>query len=186
MTPTQPIVFADMAPFRIEPRFVGRVWGWKDLHPWYDRLAKDEPIGEVWLTGDTCQIATGPHVGKTLAEVFKEYGQAMLGDAPGGSPLLIKVIFAREKLSVQVHPDDLLAQKYGEPRGKSECWYTLTAEPGAQVAVGLKHGVTLEAVKAEIDQGTLERRPRAVNNNRTRWLSMLLTSTSLYHPQRTI
>jgi mannose-6-phosphate isomerase len=70
--------------------------------------------------------------------------------------LLIKVIFAREKLSVQVHPDDNMAHKYGEPRGKSECWYALDAEPGAQVAAGLKPGVTLDQVKAGIHDGTLE------------------------------
>jgi mannose-6-phosphate isomerase len=73
-----------------------------------------------------------------------------------GSPLLIKMIFARGKLSVQVHPDDKMAQKYGEPRGKSECWYALAAEPGAQVAVGLKPGVTLDQVKAGMQDGTLE------------------------------
>ena len=74
-----------------------------------------------------------------------------------GSPLLIKVIFAKEKLSVQVHPDDRLAQKYGQPRGKTECWYALAAEPGAQVALGLKPGITLDQVKAGIDAGTLEK-----------------------------
>ena len=151
-------VFADMAPFRIEPRLANRVWGWKDLHPWYDYVAKEEPVGEAWLTGDDCLIATGPHSGKTLGEIFKEMPKAMLGDSapPGDSPLLIKVIFAREKLSVQVHPDDRMAQKYGEPRGKTECWYALAAEPGAQVALGLKPGVTLDTVKAGIDAGTLE------------------------------
>lgn len=150
-------VFVDLAPFRIEPRFVGRVWGWTDLRPWYDRVAADEPIGEVWLTGDDCEIASGPHAGKTLAAVFKELPQAMLGcEAGTDSPLLIKVIFAREKLSVQVHPDDRLAQKYGQPRGKTECWYALSAEPCAQVAVGLKPGVTIEQVKAGIDGGSLE------------------------------
>ena len=62
-------------------------------------------------------------------------------DPPSGdSPLFIKVIFASEKLSVQVHPDDPMARKYGEPRGKTECWYALAAEPGAQVAAGLKAG----------------------------------------------
>ena len=77
----------------------------------------------------------------------------MLGEdaLSSDSPLLIKVIFAREKLSVQVHPDDRLAQKYGQPRGKTECWYALAAEPGAQVAAGLKSGVSLETVKAGID-----------------------------------
>jgi mannose-6-phosphate isomerase len=70
--------------------------------------------------------------------------------------LLIKVLFAKEKLSVQVHPDDAMAQKYGDPRGKTECWYALAAEPGAMVALGLKPGVTLDQVREEIVAGTLE------------------------------
>ncbi len=155
----QSTIFVEMAPFRVEPRFVGRVWGWKDLHPWYDRVAKEEPIGEVWLTGDDCCAATGPYAGKTLKEIFREMPRAMLGEgaSSGDSPLLIKVLFAREKLSVQVHPDDRLAQKYGEPRGKTECWYSLASEPGAQVALGLKDGVTMDDVRAGIDNGTLEK-----------------------------
>ncbi len=83
-------------------------------------------------------------------------GAAAHAVASGASPLLIKVIFAKEKLSVQVHPDDAMAQKYGDPRGKTECWYVLEAEPGAQVACGLKPGVTLDEVKAGIEAGTLE------------------------------
>ena len=148
----------EIAPFRIEPRFTARVWGFRDLRPWYDRVAESDPIGEVWLTGDDCEIATGTHAGQRLAALFKSDGAALLGaGAPTpDSPLLIKVIFAREKLSVQVHPDDKLAQKYGEPRGKTECWYTVAAEPGAQVAAGLKPGTTLAQVKEEIHAGTLE------------------------------
>ena len=132
-------VFVAMAPFLIEPRFVERVWGWRDLHPWFDRVADKDPIGEVWLTGEDCAVASGPQTGKLLGEVFGEAPEAMLGKgaALAGSPLLIKVIFAREKLSVQVHPDDRMAQKYGQPRGKTECWYALAAEPDAQVALGL-------------------------------------------------
>jgi mannose-6-phosphate isomerase len=148
-----------LAPFRIEPQFVGRVWGSRDLRPWYDRVAETgDPIGEVWLTGDGCRVATGVHTGKTLGGLFAEMPEALLGAAApqSGSPLLIKMLFAREKLSVQVHPDDRMAQKYGEPRGKTECWYVLEAQPGAQVACGIKAGVTLEKIKAGIHDGTLE------------------------------
>jgi mannose-6-phosphate isomerase len=51
-----------MAPFRIDPMFDIRVWGWRDLRPWFDRVvdANADPIGEVWLTGDMCLVATGP------------------------------------------------------------------------------------------------------------------------------
>jgi mannose-6-phosphate isomerase len=157
-----------LAPFLLEPRLVDKVWGYRDLRPWYDCVAGDangsddsksrQPIGEVWLTGDGCKVVSGPHSGKAFAQVFRDAPLAMLGAvAPSfESPLLIKVIFAQDKLSVQVHPDDRMAQKYGEPRGKTECWYVLAADPGAQVAVGLKPGVTMEEVRAGIEQGTLE------------------------------
>ena len=148
-----------MAPFRIDPRFDTRVWGSRDLRPWFDHVAETgDPIGEVWLTGDMCLVATGPHMGKRLDVLFAEVPQALLGSsAPSDqSPLLIKVLFAKQKLSVQVHPDDQMAQKYGDPRGKTECWYALAAEPGAQVALGLTPGVTLEQVKEGIHAGTLE------------------------------
>jgi mannose-6-phosphate isomerase len=103
-------------------------------------------------------VATGPYKGQKLASLFEQLPEALLGaEAPSpASPLLIKVLFAREKLSVQVHPDDKMARKYGEPRGKTECWYALAAEPGAQLALGLKPGVTLEQVRDGIRAGTLE------------------------------
>ncbi len=150
----------ELAPFLIEPRFLPKVWGYPDLRPWFDFTASPaEPIGEVWLTGDQCRVASGPHQGTTLAELFAKSSCSLLGRALPlpQSPVLIKVIFAREKLSVQVHPDDRMAQKYGEPRGKTECWYALAAQPGAQVAVGLKPGVTLDEVRTGMQQGTLER-----------------------------
>jgi mannose-6-phosphate isomerase len=127
-------------------------------------VAVGEPIGEMWLTGDDCLISTGPHKGKRLAALFVEAHEALLGSgAPSpDSPLLIKTIFAREKLSVQVHPDDKMAQKYGDPRGKTECWYVLAAEPGAAVALGVKPGTTLEQIEEEIHAGTLEASLNAV------------------------
>ena len=119
---------------------------------------RGDPIGEVWLTGDECLIATGKHAGEKLGNIFDQMPEALLGDgiSSTASPLLIKVLFAKEKLSVQVHPDDAMAQKYGDPRGKTECWYALAAEPGAVVALGFKPGVTLAQVKDEIVAGTLE------------------------------
>jgi mannose-6-phosphate isomerase len=160
LTTPEPHSPQKMTPFRIDPKFDTRVWGSRDLRPWFDRVADADadPIGEVWLTGDMCLVATGPQKGKRLDALFAEASEALLGSAAPSpeSPLLIKVLFAKEKLSVQVHPDDKMAQKYGDPRGKTECWYALAAEPGAEVAVGLKPGVTLEQIKEEIHAGTLE------------------------------
>ncbi len=149
----------ELAPFRIDPIYDPRPWGYRDLRPWYDYVVNSgDPIGEVWLTGDECLIATGSHAGEKLGGIFNQMPEALLGEGipSTASPLLVKVLFAKEKLSVQVHPDDAMAQKYGDPRGKTECWYALAAEPGAMVALGLKPGVTLDQVRKEIDAGTLE------------------------------
>lgn len=158
----------ELAPFRLTPLFVERVWGFDDLRPWYDRVAGEgQPIGEVWLTGDDCLVETGPHAGQTLGAMFAAKPEGLLGHslasphrgeatAGSSSPLLIKVIFAKAKLSVQVHPDDRMAQKFGQARGKTECWYALAANAGAQVACGLKPGVSLGQIEKGIQTGTLE------------------------------
>lgn len=147
-----------LPPFRLSPVFHTRIWGFRDLAPWFNVKATGDPIGEVWLTGDECAAETGPLTGKSLKDCTAEYGKSLVGSgyAGDGFPLLIKVLFPREKLSVQVHPDDVLAQKLGQPRGKTECWYALEAEPGAQVAVGLKPGVDKDMVRKAIADKTLE------------------------------
>ena len=154
-----------LAPFKLAPYFQTRIWGFRDLAPWFDyKIDPDstlEPIGEVWLTGSACVAATGPLAGETFGEIMAEHGPSILGldHVPVGNaefPLLIKMLFPKEKLSVQVHPDDLMARRVGEPNGKTECWYTLDAEPDAKVALGLKPGVTEEQVRAGIENQNLE------------------------------
>ncbi|MGB6133064.1 MAG: type I phosphomannose isomerase catalytic subunit [Acidobacteriaceae bacterium] len=147
------------SPFRLEPFFRTRPWGFNDLNPWYNYKTEGEPIGEVWLTGEMCKADTGPLRGVSLADITKQYGTGLLGLGPAGRsfPLLIKLLFPKEKLSVQVHPDDALAQKYGEPRGKTECWYALDAKPGAQVALGFWPGVTREEIEKAIENHSLEK-----------------------------
>jgi mannose-6-phosphate isomerase len=147
-----------LPPFRLAPYFRTRPWGFNDLAPWYDYKTDGEPIGEVWLTGEMCAADTGPLKGLSLAEITKQHRTALLGAAltEQDFPLLIKVLFPKDKLSVQVHPDDALAQKYGEPRGKTECWYALDAHAGAHVALGIRPGVTVEQVKASVHDASLE------------------------------
>ena len=150
-----------LAPFRLAPFFSERVWGKKSLAPWFASTGTEELVGEAWLTGPQSVVETGPHAGERLDAVVAEAGAAVLGgsgDALAGAafPLLVKILFPADKLSVQVHPDDTQAQAIGEPRGKTECWYVLEAEPGAVVALGLKGGVTLEDVRLAIADGTLE------------------------------
>jgi mannose-6-phosphate isomerase len=93
-----------------------------------------------------------------LKDIAKQHGAVLLGSRRANEdfPLLIKVLFPREKLSVQVHPDDALAQKFGEPRGKTECWYALDAEPDAQVALGVRPGVTMDQISGAVQDQSLE------------------------------
>ncbi len=147
-----------LPPFRLAPFFRTRIWGFNDLAPWFDFTTSGEPIGEVWLTGDQCVAETGPFAGRSLNDIVRSHGVSLVGKDHLGEtfPLLVKILFPKEKLSVQVHPDDAMAQKYGDPRGKTECWYALDAEPGAQVALGIRPGVAPEKVRSAILDETLE------------------------------
>lgn len=160
-------IFSELPPFRIEPTFDPRIWGRKSLRPWFPVDAPQNPIGEVWLTGDDCLVATGPAAGQSLAALFHSSPLALLGTGrhssdsdSSDSPLLIKLLFAQQKLSVQVHPDDALAQLQGFPRGKTECWYVLDADPSAKVALGFKPELlpklTLDQIRTRAQDGTLE------------------------------
>ena len=148
----------EILPFRLAPYFRTRIWGFNDLTPWFDYKTEGEPIGEVWLTGEMCKAATGPFAGETLRAITDHHGPELLGSALGDGefPLLVKILFPKEKLSVQVHPDDAMAREYGEPRGKTECWYALDAQPDAAVALGIRPGVTAEQVRTAIRNATLE------------------------------
>jgi mannose-6-phosphate isomerase len=137
-----------VAPFRLKPWFSPRPWGRKSLKPWYEDTGTTELVGEAWLTGPQCVVEEGEQEGKTLA--------SLAGDMGGEFPLLVKLLFPNEKLSVQVHPDDAQAQAAGETRGKTECWYVLEAEPGASVMLGLKPGVDTEMLAASVADNTME------------------------------
>jgi mannose-6-phosphate isomerase len=150
----------ELYPLLLRPQFHERVWGTRDLSPIYAREITGAPVGEAWLTGDACQVENGPLAGRTLAELSREFGSELLGDAAGPAqrfPLLIKFLFPRDKLSVQVHPDDETAALTGELCGKTECWYVLQAAPGALIALGLKPGTNKAEVERAIRETRLEK-----------------------------
>jgi mannose-6-phosphate isomerase len=133
-------------PLLMSPAFDPRPWGTLDLSAIYPNHKFNERIGEAWLTGDNCVVTNGPLANRTLADLSNEFGSELVGTAardPQRFPLLLKFLFPEEKLSVQVHPDDATAQRFGEPWGKTECWYVAHAKPGSQIALGLKPGITV-------------------------------------------
>lgn len=146
-------------PLTFEPRFKERVWGGRSLEIMYGKqLPPGVPIGESWeisdRPGDESVIQNGPLAGRTLRWLMQEHERDVLGDATPADgrrfPLLCKILDAREKLSLQVHPP-ARAKHLGEP--KAEMWYIAAAEPGAELFVGLTAGVTRETFERAIALG---------------------------------
>jgi len=122
------------APFRLLPAFHERPWGVRSLAPWFD-LAPSAPVGEAWFTAATCRTSLGEPLGALIAAAPGD----LLGDAafPGNEPLLLKLLFTSDRLSVQVHPDDAYARRHHGSAGKTEAWHVLRAEPGSRGGTGL-------------------------------------------------
>jgi mannose-6-phosphate isomerase len=144
-----------VGPVVLRPIFQERIWGVETLPEFYAQPEAGKPIGEAWLTAETCVAANGPMAGMSLREMVEAAPEKFGG---GEFPLLVKMLFPKEKLSVQVHPNDAEAAVLGQARGKTECWYVLEAEPGAAVAVGFKEAISIAEVKAAIEDKTLEER----------------------------
>jgi mannose-6-phosphate isomerase len=155
---------APLCPARLEPIFSPRPWGARTLAPLFPEKSNlAEPLGEAWMTGDACRFASGPFLGNKLGDVWPELPVDWTGTAINNHnetfPLLVKFIFAQEKLSVQVHPDDKYAtahEKAAGGRGKTEMWYVIDAAPNAEVLVGLKPSVTKENFKRAISDASVE------------------------------
>jgi mannose-6-phosphate isomerase len=118
-------------------------------------------IGEVWVLTirdkEMSIIENGPEAGKTMRQYFADRGSAVIGLSYDGGdfPLLVKLIDARDKLSVQVHPDDAYAKRVENDRGKTEMWYIVEADEGAEIIYGLKDGMTAEEFRAAVREGKL-------------------------------
>ncbi len=151
------------APLRIEPIFSPRIWGARSLAPLYpDKTDLKEPLGEAWLTGVDCRVASWPFRGKSLGEAWREMPAEWRGTrfaSDVGFPLLTKFIFPTDKLSIQVHPDDAYASTHEKAQGgqgKTEMWHIFSAEPNAQVLLGLKAGVGQQEFLRGLETHTLE------------------------------
>jgi mannose-6-phosphate isomerase len=152
-----------LCPARLEPIFSPRPWGSLSLAPFFPEQSNlAEPLGEAWMTGNECRFANGPFEGKRLGDAWPKMPPEWRGTFVRGDaifPILVKFIFTEQKLSVQVHPDDEYAsahEKAAGGRGKTEMWYALRAQPGAEVMVGLRPGATKEKFQRGIQDGTAE------------------------------
>jgi len=114
---------------RASVRVIHKPWGVSDLQPWSNIDGSGDAVGELWF-------------------------ERADNNAPTPA-LLLKLLFTSEPLSIQVHPDDTYARAMGMPNGKSEAWYIISAEPGAQIGVGLKRRITPQELRTSIRDGSI-------------------------------
>jgi mannose-6-phosphate isomerase len=149
-------------PLTFAPIFMERVWGGRRLESEFGKkLPPNTCIGESWEIVDRPEaqsiVASPPLKGKTLHELWKQNRHDIFGDVPETPrfPLLIKLLDAQERLSLQVHPPEEVAAKLGgEP--KTEFWYVATADPGAELFLGFHELIRRERFKRALDNGTVE------------------------------
>lgn len=151
-------------PFLLKPAVKNYLWGGRRLQDEFSKESVLSPLAETWECSThpngPSVAAGGRFAGIPLDEIIRLHPE-FLGEHPGSGgelPLLIKLIDAKRDLSIQVHPDDAYAAAHEEgQRGKSEMWYVLDAEPGAELVYGLKRDMSREALYRSIRSGTIER-----------------------------
>lgn len=144
------------APLFLKPYFQEKMWGGKRLKTEFGYEIPSDTTGECWAISahphGPAVIENGPYQGLNLAELWQQHRE-VFGNAKGDVfPLLTKILDARDDLSVQVHPDDAYALKHEGELGKTECWYVLAADEGAEMIYG-HHAQTKAELKQLIEAG---------------------------------
>lgn len=145
-----------MEPLFMKPVFQEKIWGGDRLHTVFGFDLPNDKIGEDWAISahphGVSTVANGEFAGKRLDALWKEHKELFGHPEEDVFPLLIKILDAEDDLSVQVHPDDAYGLKHEGELGKTECWYIIDAEPGAEIIYG-HHAQTreelAEMIKAE-------------------------------------
>lgn len=151
-----------MEPIKLKPAVKDYLWGGTRLREEYGVDAPFDRLAEAWMLschpqGDDI-VENGRYQGLTLAQAIERMGSGCLGTKAqqfDGFPILIKLIDAKENLSVQVHPDDAYAQRVEHEFGKTEAWYILDAEEGAELIYGFNRELSKEEFRRRIADNTL-------------------------------
>lgn len=153
-----------MYPLLFKPNMHVVVWGGNNLQPYKGLPETSDPIGESWevsaVDSSPSIIANGSMAGHTLVEAVAEYPNEILGERVAKKygdkmPLLVKFIDAKTDLSIQVHPNDEMAQRVHGKFGKTEMWYIIDAQPGAYLYAGFKDEITPYEYKKRVEDGTI-------------------------------
>lgn len=141
----------------LKPQLKDVVWGGEKLRDEFGYEGAGDFTGECWgisahPNGD-CEIINGTYKGMTLSALYKEHREVFGGITAEEFPLLVKIIDAKQNLSIQVHPDDAYVKEHEScPYGKTECWYVMDCPENASLVIG-HHAKTREELKAMIHEG---------------------------------
>ncbi|HZJ78252.1 MAG TPA: type I phosphomannose isomerase catalytic subunit [Clostridia bacterium] len=150
-----------MYPLKLKPTVSSTIWGGRRLIDEYSIKTDKENAAEAWVL--SCHpngqsiVENGQFAGKPLGEVFNN-NKSMIGtngEKFSEFPILIKLIDARDNLSIQVHPDEEYARRVENEAGKTECWYILDCDEGAEIILGFKEKITSEQFKNAIENDSL-------------------------------
>lgn len=151
-----------MEPMKLKPAVKDYIWGGTRLREEYGVDAPLDRLAEAWVLSCHPQgenvVANGRYQGMTLAEAIRDMGPECLGSRAQRFdyfPILIKLIDAKENLSVQVHPDDAYARRVEHEFGKTEAWYILDAQEGAELIYGFQKKILQEEFRRRIADQTL-------------------------------
>ena len=151
-----------MYPIKLKPAFKDYLWGGTRLRDDFGKDCDFDKIAESWelschKDGNTV-VADGEFAGLTLAQYIEKEGKSVLGtncEKFENFPILIKLIDAKDNLSVQVHPNNEYAQRVEGEYGKTEMWYVVDCDEGASLLYGFKHNITKEEFRERIENNTL-------------------------------
>lgn len=149
-------------PFLLKPSGKDYLWGGNRLNEEFAKDMEETPLAETWECSTHPDgpsfVSSGEYEGKTLSEVLKSHPE-FLGEhasVMGEFPILIKLIDAKQNLSVQVHPSDIYAREHENGQlGKTEMWYVLDAAKDARLVYGLTHNCSRETIRSAVKNGTV-------------------------------
>lgn len=160
-----------LEPLKFRPELREKIWGTKDPAPIFER--QERRIGEAWCVHNGSTVASGPLEGRTVRSLVQEFGARLMGpswsaavkpphanlayqDMPRSEfPVLAKLLFADDQLSVQTHPDNDMAQAAGHERGKTELWYVVASRPGGRLGLGLLEPLDTEQLVRAAESGAV-------------------------------
>lgn len=154
-----------MQPIFLRPYFRNKIWGRRKLNTFFHYQIPAGKVGEAWIISgyrnDASVAVNEPYEGQSLRQIYHAHPELFAYPHEKEFPLLVKYLDANDNLSIQVHPDDAYAHRVENDSGKTESWYVLQADPGAQLIYG-HHAQNKKQLQRWIEQGKWEQLLRKV------------------------